>query len=597
MKAPHPSRNGHGGSPPAARFGLIATAIAVLTVGFLTVPASAANTFSANVRVFDTTSTNPQTGAEPSLELDSNNNVFVVETPGARLWRSTNAGANWKYLGQVDSDLGVPAGNDTDVEFDGLNRLYAADLAIGLGLSTTISRYTSPTTITSVTQRDFRTIGPPGEDRQWLATFGNQTVYLTYHDAAAEDVFVASSFDGGQTFLPPVSAITDPVLLADTTPNTNMGRIVTDQRTGAVYVGFAASLPQDNAGNPPFGPHRRAVIARSFDNGLTWEDFIAFEGPPGTGIGNLWPSLSIDRSGNLYFAFAANLDANLNVTTDGNRSIFYIRSTNQGATWSRPVKVNQDAGSKVMPWVVAGCAGKVDIVWYGTDRSGDPNTFPNSGTDAPDWNVYFAQTLNGLNATPTFTQTKVSDHVTHRGQISTGGLTGNADRRLADFFEVDNDSAGMAHTVWADTGTSSTATAQVYYSHQTAGTGILGCSAPVAAADVSGGGYIVVGGNQNSFGFNVRTVNPSTFPGHLTYIDHSAAGFTFKSTKITSAAKNGNQVNFSGQGLINNTLSTTFTVTVVDKGEPGRADTFEITLGTGYHASGTLGGGNIQIHK
>src|SRR5207244_3294497 len=34
-----------------------------------------------------------------------------------------------------------------------------------------------------------------------------------------------------------------------------------------------------------------------------------------------------------------------------------------------------------------------------------------------------------------------------------------------------------------------------------------------------------------------------------------------------------------------------------DNGEPGRADTFTLTLSTGYTASGKLGGGNIQLHN
>jgi hypothetical protein len=43
-------------------------------------------------------------------------------------------------------------------------------------------------------------------------------------------------------------------------------------------------------------------------------------------------------------------------------------------------------------------------------------------------------------------------------------------------------------------------------------------------------------------------------------------------------------------------------VRLVDNGEPGRDDIFEITLSNGYHAAGDLGGagsggGNIQLHK
>jgi hypothetical protein len=41
----------------------------------------------------------------------------------------------------------------------------------------------------------------------------------------------------------------------------------------------------------------------------------------------------------------------------------------------------------------------------------------------------------------------------------------------------------------------------------------------------------------------------------------------------------------------------TYQVDVTDNGEPGKNDSFAITLSNGYSASGTLAGGNIQLHK
>jgi hypothetical protein len=40
----------------------------------------------------------------------------------------------------------------------------------------------------------------------------------------------------------------------------------------------------------------------------------------------------------------------------------------------------------------------------------------------------------------------------------------------------------------------------------------------------------------------------------------------------------------------------TYKVVVVDKGERGRNDSFSLELSNGYKASGTLKGGNIQLH-
>jgi len=436
-------------------------------------PTPASFAFSPSVKVFDPAG-GAQTGSEPSIELDANDNIYTT-VASARLWRSNNGGANWKFLGAFDT------GGDGDLEFDASNRLYACALVIGQGLTSTVDRFSNPATMTSVTERDFKTNTYPLQDRQWLATYGNDIVYLGFHDIGPENVYVTKSIDGGQSFGPPVPVITDPVLLLNTIPNTNDGRVLVDKNSGAVYIAFAASTPQDNATTPPFGPHRKLIAARSFDGGASWQDSVIFEGPEGTAVANIFPAFAIDTSGNLYMVFSANLDSNRQLTPTGTLNIFYTRSIDRGETWSTPIQVNNTVGSHVLPWAVAGCAGKVDIVWYGTSAVGNPNTFPASGADAPDWQVYFAQTLDGLGATPTFEQGQVSDHVIHKGQIATGGLTGQlagADRRLADFFEVDYDSTGMAHIVWADTGTSPTAAANVYYAKQTIGASVLGCAAP-----------------------------------------------------------------------------------------------------------------------
>jgi len=47
-----------------------------------------------------------------------------------------------------------------------------------------------------------------------------------------------------------------------------------------------------------------------------------------------------------------------------------------------------------------------------------------------------------------------------------------------------------------------------------------------------------------------------------------------------------------------NSTPVTFNVTVMDQGEPGTADTFSIDVPElGYTQSGTLGGGNVQVHR
>ena len=60
-------------------------------------------------------------------------------------------------------------------------------------------------------------------------------------------------------------------------------------------------------------------------------------------------------------------------------------------------------------------------------------------------------------------------------------------------------------------------------------------------------------------------------------------------------------VRSTGIAKVNGHGSFTYTVVVVDNGEPGHKrgqsnDSFSLVLSNGYSASGTLEGGNIQLH-
>ncbi len=85
--------------------------------------------------------------------------------------------------------------------------------------------------------------------------------------------------------------------------------------------------------------------------------------------------------------------------------------------------------------------------------------------------------------------------------------------------------------------------------------------------------------------------------GSIEYTDH-AAGVKFHGTVTTlSVDKEANTAAFSGIAEING-AKYAYTVTAVDNGEHGKTDTFSINIpAISYISSGTVGGGNIQIHK
>ena len=140
---------------------------------------------------------------------------------------------------------------------------------------------------------------------------------------------------------------------------------------------------------------------------------------------------------------------------------------------------------------------------------------------------------------------------------------------------------------------------------------LLDCSPeelpPPAGAEcgkVTGGGWIV-GTPSNAKGtFGVSGGMQGTkFWGHLNYVDHGT-GLHVRSTAVTGydddpASPDGRIIRYN---VLIGTNEGTATVRVVDNGEPGAHDRFELTLSNGYTASGELGGGrpgggNIQLHK
>jgi hypothetical protein len=109
---------------------------------------------------------------------------------------------------------------------------------------------------------------------------------------------------------------------------------------------------------------------------------------------------------------------------------------------------------------------------------------------------------------------------------------------------------------------------------------------------ITGGGFINASGRDT---FAVAGGTRSGW-GHLQYIDHST-GMKVKGTGVTAYAVTGTTSrHISGTADVNGSPGFTYDVDVADNGEPGRADTFRITLSNGYSAGGTLGGGNIQLH-
>jgi hypothetical protein len=242
--------------------------------------------------------------------------------------------------------------------------------------------------------------------------------------------------------------------------------VVDIYNTHNIYIPFIRNTPviPGVSSGPPFS----LLIARSTDGGKNWTRIKVAD----TGVhdpANIFPQLTIDKSGNLYYTWSQTQGpSEAAPALGGEQDVYYAFSTTHGSTWSQPIDLTGEVGdSAIFPWMVAGDAGQVDIVFYkantglnsnvaAVDASGNPSSCTPDGStcfaNPSVWNVYFGQSQNALNTGPNFKTVQISSEPNHLGQICTGGLgcSTGGNRNLLDFFTVDVDHLGAANVTWAD---------------------------------------------------------------------------------------------------------------------------------------------------
>ena len=346
-------------------------------------------------------------------------------------------------LGGGDIDLAVGFGAFTGIGATGepvlaYSSLTAANVTVGRSLDHGATFQFNP-------MGNFAG-GVPINDRQWMGTYGPNTVYLEYRNFGAGIVFVQQSIDGGLTY--------GPATLVGTMSQT--GALDVDQADGTVYI--SGNDGQLAVGIPP-AP------------GLPPLTYTLYQPIPTTvDPANIFVAMRVANTGTapnpVYLCYS-----------DGN-DIFLISSSDRGATWRAPVKVNNpaDLNTRVnlMPWIATGpLPGRVGIAWYGTDNQGN--------NDNARWRVYFAQSFNADAPTPTFRIVRASDHSIHAGNISLKGLPligESPNRNLIDYFQVNFDPQGAAVIGYTDD--HNDFDGHTYVARQISGPSIRGGSVPRA---------------------------------------------------------------------------------------------------------------------
>jgi len=215
-----------------------------------------------------------------------------------------------------------------------------------------------------------------GDDREsmWVdneptsGTYGR--MYISWNDFVNNGALSVVYSDNGTTW-------SSPVVL-----NSNFIRdvqITGSPRGAARFEGnnstvFVASMDEGGGGNAT----RQNVMYKSLDGGLTWTSSVmgarfkpvgegACDNPYFEKVNPIWRHMgwgepAVGPAGVVHYAYAGA------GTKKDFGDIYYVRSTDNGATWSKPVKLNTDKDATFktqwMPSASSDLNGKVTVSWY-----------------------------------------------------------------------------------------------------------------------------------------------------------------------------------------------------------------------------------------
>jgi hypothetical protein len=389
--------------------------------------------------------------ANPNQIVGGANEIFRLPMRG---YFSSDGGATW---GGVDLPLPPPIsqngfdfGSDPGVAWDLHGNVYYSYIVVFFSASGSINGTEMAVARSSDGGRSwtatFFNQGGPGQfnDKPMIAVDTNpssphaNTVYVAWDTTvngnggpSSSGIQFSRSTDGGRTF-------STPLVVSDTNGGQRFG-IGADPFVGPdgrVYVAWHdisnAILVRSSAdGGATFGAITTVAPTR-----IPFDALI----PPQNSRGALvYPACGADRStgpfrGRVYCSW---MDNNANGDTD----IFLATSTNQGATWSAALTVNDDGGGSFQfnQWLAVDPAtGAVDVSW--NDSRNDPT---NAST-----NVFLAQSTNG--GASVSANVKVTTAPTN--ETVTGADLGN---QYGDYEGIDA-LGGSIHPVWTDRRTGGT---------------------------------------------------------------------------------------------------------------------------------------------
>src|SRR5438034_3826376 len=340
------------------------------------------------------------------------------------VWTSSDGGVNWfrdRYLGSpCPTSPAINTGfSDPDLTQDAGGRVY--NTGIDLVNDALFSSNDGGQTW------DKGTADCHDGDRPWLAGAKPNQVYLATDtvegSGSGHQVFVSD--DGGNTCS--ATGIADNGSLPDGGSYSGFGKLYYDKSSGFVVEpaifdhgdgSFGVGISTMPSGGSAFTPH---------------------EAVKGTSMFAHWPAIAIDAGGTVYLTWDTN-ERQAGTTggcngaeTPGANSVELVYTKDLGKTWSAPITVAHPGNARVFwPWVAAGNAGNVSVVWYQTEPQ---DGMPDLDCQTGHIHVMESSMIGATGKKPQTWTVDSAGRVVHVGWVCQGGTTCLATgpaRRLGD---------------------------------------------------------------------------------------------------------------------------------------------------------------------
>src|SRR5947209_10365539 len=337
---------------------------------------------------------------------NSNNIVIVtnVDHPAAGLFEgvSFNGGRTWTTKLIADNDNLKDACCDPSLSFDNygnlfLTYLYNIEVQVPIALST--DGGLSFNLIANIAKPPKQSLSASGERRglfrfvdQPTITAGKGEVWLVFNGGGpivATGAKVSGFGKVGAFITPEVVPGTNNCTYGDVAigPSGQVMQVCSLTESGQGGGKLFVSVDPDGLGPAGFGS--RVFVAETHVGGF---DFIAPQPEPSVDAvpGLAWERTGGPHNGRVYLVYT------LEQPNESNNMDIYVRfSDDDGATWSSPVRVNDDhtKNSQFLPKIsLDPTSGNLAVVWYdsredlGTGGPGDTDGVPND--DAQFWGAF-----------------------------------------------------------------------------------------------------------------------------------------------------------------------------------------------------------------